>query len=434
MTRHLGVLGLVLAAGGPALAGKKAEVAVVGLHVSGTDDAASVAASEQISAALDKTGSLEVVEPGEVRARLSGREELVIDGTFLGPGRAMLEEGRVLYERAEFESAIPVLEDAVDALRAGLPGSKDSKDLIEALLLLGLAQAGIGELDAARAAYKQVATLDPNRRLDPVRYAPKIVALFDEVRDQVLSLPKASLQVQGPGGEHEVYVDGRSIGTAPVTERNLPPGTHYLLVVGSEGQREFAVVELSPGAKETYLATLAGRTLGEPGDDEDEREQQTRLLYESLGEYIDTPLVLLGGEIGGGRVAVQLYEARTETFSRAVEADAGADPVGAMVDLTPTLANYITEDGTLRADRTSPDVAPLDLSANPLLASMLLDPEPIVQEVQVSGGAPWYLWAGVATVAAGGAATTAYLLTQDEGPGSEPVDPDQGTIVVGPMP
>ena len=434
MTRPLGVLGLALMMGAPAYAAKKAEVAVVGLHVAGTDDAQAVAASEQLTAALDKSGSLEVVEPGEVRARLAGREELVIEGTFLGPGRQMLEEGRVLYDRADFESAIPVLEDSVDALRAGLPGAKDSKDLIEALLLLGLAQAGIGELDAARGAYKQVVVLDQNRRLDPVRYAPKIVALFDEVREQVLSLPRAAIVVQAPDGEHEVFIDGRSVGNAPTTVKDLPSGTHYLLVVGSKGEREFARIDLSPGAKQTYLATLAGRSLGEPGKDKAAREHQTRLLYESLGEYIATPLVLLGGELGDGRVAVQLYEPRTETFSRAVVGDGGGDPVGAMVDLTPTLAAYVTEDGTLRSDRTSPDVASLDLSTNALLASMLLDPEPIVKEVNVGGGgAPWYLWAGVAAVAGGGAAA-AVLLTQDSGGTDDPVDPNQGTVLVGPFP
>ncbi len=434
MFRHLGVVAIALSMSGSALAAKKAEVAVVGLHISGADDEQAISAAEQLTEALDRTGSVDVVEAGEVRARLSGREDLVIEGTFLGPGRAMLDEGQVLYERADFENAIPVLDDAVAALRAGLPGAKDSKDLIEALLLLGLAQAGIGELDAARAAYKQVAVLDSSRRLDPVRYAPKIVALFDEVREQVASLPTANLSVQGPDGEHEVFVDGRSVGNAPLVVKDLPPGTHYVLVVGSEGQREFAEVELNPGSKQTYLATLAGRSLGQPGEDADAREQQTRLLYESLGEFVATPLVFIGGETGSGQVAVQLYEPRTESFSRVVTADAGGDPVSAMVDLCPTLAQYITDDGNLRADRTAPDVVSLDLSTNPLLASMLLDPEPIVQEVRVAGGgAPWFVWAGVAALAAGGAATAAVLL-MDEGDGSEPVDPDQGTVVVGPMP
>jgi len=413
---------------------KKAEVAVVGLHISGVDADSAVSAAEQMVDALDRTGRIEVVAPGEVRARLSGREELVIEGTFLGPGRNMLEEGRVLYERADFESAISVLNDAVAALRDGLPGATESKDLIDALLLLGLANAGVGELDSARAAYKQVIVLDPSRRIDPVNYAPKIVALFDEVREQVLALPTGSIEVSGPPGELKVFVDGRRVDDATGRIKDLPAGTHYLLVVGEQGRREFASIELAPGEDKSYLATLAGTSIGQPGDEAGQRSQQTSLLYSAVGDFVETPLVLMGGEVGDGKVSLQLYEPRTETFSRAVTADAGGDPLGALLDLSPTLANYVTDDGLLRTDRVSPQVSSLDISTNMLLASILLDPEPIVQIETVSAGPPWYLWAGVAALAAGGAAAAVVVFGPDSTGPAEPVDPDQGTVVIGPMP
>ena len=45
----------------------------------------------------------------------------------------------------------------------------------------------------------------------------------------------AAIAVQAPEGEHEVFIDGRSVGNAPTTVKDLPSGTHYLLVVGSKG-------------------------------------------------------------------------------------------------------------------------------------------------------------------------------------------------------
>ena len=418
--------------GPPAWAARRAEVAVVGVHVEGQSDQEATTTADALTSALERTGNIDAVEPGLVRARLAGREELVVDGTFLGPGRKLLDEGRVLYERAEFESAIPVLEEAVSALEDGLPGTRDSKPYIDALLLMGLAQASVGEVVAAQTAYQRVLVLDPTRRLDPVNYPPKFVSMFDEVRAALLAHEQGQLTIASAAGHDQVYVDGRVAGETPVTVRGLPPGQHHVLVVGPEGQREFTRVELAAGEKKTLNTTLTERSLGEAGGTEAERAQETRRLYFSLGTYIDTQLVLLGGELATGKVGLQLYEPRTGNFSKVVEADAGSDPGGALVDLVPVLANYLTDDGALRPDRVGSQAASLSLDSNPLLASILLDPEPIVGERVVTRGAPWYLWAGVATVAAGGAAVAIVVATRPDEPVTE--TGDEGVIVVGPFP
>jgi uncharacterized membrane protein len=65
---------------------------------------------------------------------------------------------------------------------------------------------------------------------------------------------------------------------------------------------------------------------------------------------------------------------------------------------------------------------------------MLLDPEPIVETVTVTRKTPWYVWAGVAAVAAGGAGTAAYFLTRESEPEPDPTQTTTGVIVIGPMP
>lgn len=421
--------GVALIVSNEASAARRIEVAVVGLHVDSADDAAAIAAADRLAAALEGTGKIDVVPPGEVRGRITGREALIVEGTFLGPGRAALAEGRVLYERADFESAIPVLESAVSQLRDGMAGASDSKDLIDALVLLGLAHASIGDQEEAREAFRSVVVLEPSRQLDRVNYPPKMVSLFEEVRASVRGQPVAVLVVQAAEPEAEVYVDGRLEGKAPVTVEDLPAGAHMVLVRGKEGKRSFARLELAAGAREVYQAPLEGRSLAEAGETDSERARQVRQLYTSLGAHVATGIVVIGGELPSGQVALQLYETRTGNFSQMLSAPTGQDPVSAILDLVPSATAYLTEEGTLRTDRVSTSVTPLDVDDNALLSSILLDPVPIVETVTVTRGLPWYVWAGVAAVAGGGAATAAVLLTAPD-----PEDPNQGTIIVGPIP
>jgi hypothetical protein len=412
-----------------AWAAKGAEVAVVGVHVSGLDDAEAVDAADAIAAAVDRTSTLAAVSPGTVRGRIAGREELVVADSFLAPGRSALDEGRVLFDRADFEGAIPVLERAVERLTDGLRVVTESKDLIDALILLGVAQTSVGETDAARETFRQVVVFDHNRELDSVNFPPKMVNLFKEVRTEVLSAPSARLTVEGEEGSI-LYVNGIGRGPLPAVVDELPPGDHTVLVVGTGGSRSFDTVTLIAGQKAIHTADKGERYLGIQSGTEVERARQTGLLYQALGKHVATPLVLVGGQTSDGYVGLQLYEPRTGNFSKLVTAESGSDPIGSLVELVPIVAGYINDTGTLRTDRVSPAVAALNVGDNSLLVSLLLDPEPIVGTVTVTRGPPWYLWAGIGAVAAGGAAGTALLVTRD---GPETVE-NNGTITVGPMP
>ncbi len=141
-----------------------------------------------------------------------------------------------------------------------------------------------------------------------------------------------------------------------------------------------------------------------------------------LDRESDVDLILLAGELGSGEVGLQLYEPRTGNFSETVIRSNGADPVRSLATAASLLAPYISDVGTLKADLVSSQVAALDINANPLLSSMLLDPDPIVETI-IERKTPWYVWAGAGTLAVGGAAGTALYL------GSRGADPT-GTIVV----
>jgi len=406
----------------PDAVARDAEVVVVAAHLPSLNDDSARKLSADLTATVDGLENLEAVSAGELRSRIAGREALVVEGVFLSPGRRALEEGRVLYDRGEFESAVPVLQGAADALRAGLAGAGDSKDLIDTLLLLGLANTALGEDDAVADAFSQVIVLEPQRQLDRFNYAPKIVNAFNTLRDSVLAGPRASLTISSPDGAR-LFVDGRPVDRTErsTTISDLLPGKHYVLIQAEDGRRSFDVVDLSTAA--TVRTDLDKRRIAPTAEGADGRSQQTAQLYRSLGEYADTALILLAGETAPGTVGVQLYEPRTGNLSRLEEVEvANRDALAALQSGVRRLDAYVS-DGSLKVDFLQLGAAPLDVNANPLLLSLLLDPEPIVDTVTTTR-TPWYIWAGAGTLAVGGAAGAALLLS--DGPGSS----STGTVVV----
>ena len=402
------------------------EVALVGLHVQGVDAAQARQGVIELERSLAAGGRVAVVSPDEVARRIDGREGIIISDAFLGPARALLDEGRVLYERASPDQAIPVLEEAVKAFNATMAYTTENRSLIEALLLLGFAHIVMGDEDTARRAFGRVVLMEPSRELDEINYAPRIVDFYAEVREQVLAGGFGSIEVLTPLPGAEVYVDGRRVGVTPMVVEQLPVGRHFLAVIDASGYRNFGVVEIQPDHRGTARVALEDRDLAKPDNDQRGRARQTEQLYRSLGEYLETDAILLAGLDDTGELGLQLYVRHTGAFSKVLHTDPGADPFEAAADLAPALAGYLNATGDLRADRVSPSVLSLDVSANDLLAELLLDPEPKWEVVEGGGGkSRWYLWAGAGVLAAGGATATTLALTT----GSENRN-NQGTIVV----
>lgn len=412
------------------------ELLVVGVHAPGLVGEPAEAAGRRLGEALDDTGKVDGISPDEVRTRIAGREALVLDTFALGPGRDQLREGRVLYDRAQPDQAIPVLEEAASQLAAGLASTSDARDLHEALTLLGLAHAGLGNEAAARAAFRRSVALDPARQLDPVNYPPQIVSLHEAVRTTATAEPPGLLIVSAPAGAR-VWVDGRE---APgvATQLKLVPGEHHVLVRAADGASAFSMLPLAAGERRVVEPDLSPRALGRPAADASGRSRQTRELYRAIGQYTDRDPVLLAGVLGSGQVAVQIYAPASGNFSRALTAEAGDDAVAALVDLLPAAVAFLGENGDIRSDRVSPQVVGLDVSQNDVLAEMLFEPRPVAPggaggaggvSPVARKGPPWYLWAGLGAVVAGGGVATAVILTQ---PGAGPGD--SGTITFGPIP
>jgi hypothetical protein len=418
-----------------AFAGSLPEVAVLGVHVAGLDAERGEALSRDLVDALELSGLLNALSPSEVEARLVGREELVIEGMAMRAGIDLLRSGRMLYERAQPDQAIPELQRATRALAHGALITGQTRDLIESWLLLGLAQFGMGDLDAARAAWRHVAVLSPTRELDTLNYPPSVIAEFQSVREEVAQLDQAVLEVKTNESVAEVVVDGRSVGSSPVRIEGLAPGQHFIYAIDELGHRAGRRVVLEPGAAISVSFAMDGYQLGIASSKSVGRARQTRELYEALGQHTRTDLILLAGLSGEGFVAVQLYSPLSGNFSKTITAEALGEPVQAILDLMPAVATYATVSGDIRSDRVALVVPPLDVTANAILTQILLAADSPTASPQQPGPGPattvgnakWFAVAGAAVVAGGVGGGLAVWWSRQ---GGETENPDDGTIVM----
>jgi hypothetical protein len=265
----------------------------------------------------------------------------------------------------------------------------------------------MGEADSARAAYKRVVVLDPDRELDGVHFPPTEVALFSAVRAQVLQVPRGAIRVRSASATATVFVDGRRRGEGSIEVDGLVSGNHHVLVTSDTGHRSYASVVLGAGQRQDVNADLSRRFVGRPGADATARSMQTEALYRGLGDAVTDGLVLMSGDVGHGQVAVQVLEPRTGNVSRPLVGSGGSDPETAVLALAGKIGAFITETGVLRADDVAGTALPLDIETNPVLARVLLDSSPQSAPPKEKRTArkktplPWYVWAGIGVMAVG---------------------------------
>jgi hypothetical protein len=120
-----------------------------------------------------------------------------------------LERAKVLYERASFADAIQLLQDAVRRLELVREVRGRTQALSDAYLHLALAELGAGERGEAKEAFRRLLRVDPQRKLDPDIYAPKVLALLEEARTEAAAEPStAAAPARARGGSKALLIGG----------------------------------------------------------------------------------------------------------------------------------------------------------------------------------------------------------------------------------
>jgi hypothetical protein len=111
-----------------------------------------------------------------------------------------------------------------EATATGGLGLSDS-DLSDLLIYRGLALTERGDAGRAWEDFVRAATIDPSRRLDPVRFPPRVVETFARAVRAVAGAPPARLTIDLPAG-CQVWLDGRSV--TGQSSMSVSRGEHYV--------------------------------------------------------------------------------------------------------------------------------------------------------------------------------------------------------------
>lgn len=387
-------LGLLVAGAGSlpagsAEAGEKPTIAVIGVHGDGREDAEAL---QRLSDDLIEgfiVSRLEPIHGEDLAVRIERSREVLPERVFLEPVRRAVDEGRQLYRQAQPERAATILQTAINTLEARRALLRSPQLAVDLFLNLGLAQLNLGQRSQAERSFEEVVRIDPNRILDDLNYSPKIVEAFDSVRRRVLGERSASIYIALPGEDPgaRVYIDGRLIGTTPITASRLPSGKHLVVVDGGELGLSSSEVILSAGQQLDLPVDLKPATLALPEERfEPGRSMLVNSLYREIGLASGVDLVAVAAFGPKGDFHIALYSPRADAFSVEVVASLSAAPGerSAFVrQLVDRVSRYADENGNIRAERMAVGGISMRVSDNPVLDGLLW-PRPVEETIAVT--------------------------------------------------
>lgn len=220
--------------------------------------------------------------------RFSWIAGLLVLGLSNVPARAAegeLDAAIRAYERGEMEQASGLLGAALKTLRA-------PRERARAWLHLGLSQAALGRREAAKEAFLNARTEDPEVGPDRDRVPPPTLTLWEEACQAVTG----ELRVEASEPGTRIYLDGRERGSAPLSLSRMPVGRYALRALSRDAHRvyEEAAVSVLPNAVTRVVAKLVPRT----GTLRVQARPEGTEVYENgrlLGRASEAPLALPAG-------------------------------------------------------------------------------------------------------------------------------------------
>jgi hypothetical protein len=169
--------------------------------------------------------------------------------TAVADGDAQLQKAEQLAEKKLFGKAITSFEAALAAYEKGAAALPDVASLIRARSGLAVALASTGREPEANAQLRAIAVLNPEHELDRTLFPPQAIRTFQVGRDALMAEPKGRVFVDESATGAEVFLDGRSVGAAPVRIADVPPGRHVVRAVRALARAHGVVVDVAGGAE-----------------------------------------------------------------------------------------------------------------------------------------------------------------------------------------
>jgi hypothetical protein len=221
------VLGLAVWLGFPGISRAQSTrtVAVIDATAGTTGDPEVTELVVRLDAQLDREDDLGAVASERRPALVGGIADTRQTAT--SEARSALTRARDALGRFDHADAIAEADRGLARAVELMPDPEIAKLLADLAFVRGLAQHDAKRNKDASRDFALVHRLDAGRTLDPIKYRPDVVKLFDEAATVGTT---TSLDVDAPAGA-TVWVDGVSVGEAPATVA-LSPGQHAITVTG----------------------------------------------------------------------------------------------------------------------------------------------------------------------------------------------------------
>jgi hypothetical protein len=334
---------------------------------------------DKIRRVLDTRGLLYEVPEG-LAAALDGRNLQITDADAI----------RDAYKSAKFEEALRLVEDNEARILQQAAG-----DPLPALAELsqwrGLIAVGRDDKDEAVAWFRAALRFNPAWTLDTALAGPKVARLIQKARKEASETGK--LRVTAEPAAATVAIDGGK--PQPADDKLTLPAGHHLVTITAEGRTSYSeLVEVVPGktvkvaialdreTKSDKAARLVDATVAAPPGQA--RLQKVR----GVSRFVGATRFLVIEDTSPERTVVRVYDVDMKKVSRQIDVEGTASSAAIARKVLAALApENMVDAGT-------------------------------VVVVRDGGARPrrwyerWYVWAGVAAVAGGGA-FGAYYMTRE---------------------
>ncbi len=338
-------------------------IAVIGIHADQGLEAEAGSLTPMLRDAFQRQRSLSPISEAAILELIAGKGPALRDAVFLAPAREALAKARELAGLAEFRQAIAMLQEAEAHLSYYREHLTSNEDFLEVELFLLQLLFGLGEYDQATGVLRRLATVAPERELDPLRFSSQSIALYDRIKTELRYT--TGLQISSEPESATAYLDGRPRGTTPLFLPQIPQGRHYIRLEGPAGVFFQDVVLDSSDSR-----TIHG-VLGPPGfhtaPDETPAARRNATsakhltsIYHALGQALRVDYLLLAVLDEDGLEA-SLFHVQDEAFSPSYKVllEPGRAAPASLDRLAAQLAGLVLPDGELS------ERAPLDQPPSP---------------------------------------------------------------------
>jgi len=256
-----------------------------------------------------------VLDARQLQERMSGP----VPSASLAEIDRAFEGARSAAVGGDFEGSVRALRAVLEELEKLPDGEETFSRWTSAMLRLAKSEADLGRADAARGVLERLLRAAPTLKADPKLYPPRFAAQVDEVRAQLRALPQRRLQVTSATPGARVFVNGRDVGTAPVTVA-LAAGRYRVTGLAGKLAAPRQTVDLTSEDQSAQLDFALAEVLRPkqgPGLAVGGSDLAGRLV--ALGAYLGLDQLLAVGMVEEGGIAfatTSLYDVRRGMLKR----------------------------------------------------------------------------------------------------------------------